>query len=196
MAKFDDSVKQKCFAFDLYSLEALQAAIDELMDDFIKFCYIVHDHDSNKWHAHVMIDYGANTTLKFIRKIYKHLAANEFIMPVLRPWNYYKYLYHDQSIEKAKGKHVYLETDIKKFNGFDPLDLKNYTENERTVLMDEIMKYANNAKIYEYAGLLEFLSDNDRELYKFAMNNTILVNSYISSHRNRNKKVEESNNNC
>lgn len=194
MAKFDGKTKTRTFVFLAYGEENIAAAKNELIDDFMPFCYIVHDKDTDDQgdlkaiHAHFMIDYGNTTTVQHIRKCYAHLAANEVIFPVFKARNQYNYFWHDQRIEKAKGKHVYPESDIQCYNGFDYDELTDWTETEKMLLMDGIMKIANDNKITEYSGLLEYLSVNDRPLYKFSMNNTILVNAYMTSHRNRNKK--------
>ena len=194
MAKFDIKTKSRTFVFLAYGQDNIDAAISELNEDIMPFCYIVHDQDEKEdgspkeIHAHFMLDYGNTTTVKHIKTCYEHLAANGVIFPVFKARQHYNYLWHDQTIEKAKGKHVYSPEDIKCYNGFDYDDLADWTENEKMCLMDGIMKIANDEKIYEYAGLLEYLSQFERRLYKFAINNTILVNGYVTSHRNRNKK--------
>ena len=195
MAFFDDKSKHRCFTFDLYSDKELQIACAEFDEDFMKYCYILHEKGLNDDgitpkcdHWHLMMDYGAPTTLKFIKKAYGHLASNGYIQPVLRPYNLWRYFWHDQTLERSKGKKPYKPEDVILRNGFDPVDIKVLTNNERMLYMDSIMAVANDNKIFEYAGLLEYLSGYERELYKFAMDNTILVNSYMTSHRNRNKK--------
>lgn len=194
--KFDNKTKRRCFTFDTYCIgEDFEIIKEELNHDLIKWCHILHDKDNKKEHIHIMLDYGQPTTLKFMRDCYKHLAANECVFPVLEPYQYYKYLYHDQSIESSHGKYVYDPSEIILHNGFDPDDLKTISESEKLVMMDSIINIANVNKIYEYAGLLEYLSVNDRKIYAFAINNTILINGFMNSHRNRNKSVDKSNNN-
>ena len=194
MAQFDGKTKSRTFVFVCYGDENIIAAKSELIDDFIPFCYMIHDQDTDEngdikvLHAHFMIDYGNTTTLQHIRKSYGHLAANGVIFPVFKARQQYDYFWHDPRLEKSKGKFVYDKHLIKCFNGFDPDELTDWTENEKTLLMDAVMEVANNQKIFEYAGLLEYFSQNNREIYKFCMNNTILVNGYMTSHRNRNKK--------
>ena len=195
--KFSKKTKSQYFCFEIYDPDMKEMAVSELVEDFIPFCLICHDKDDKKIHWHGMLDYGGRTTLNWILEAYGHLFANGYAQPVTRPENYYKYMYHDQSIEKAKGKHVYSENEFEFHNGFDPGNLHNYTETEKGLLMDGIMSVANEEKIYEYAGLLEKLSNDSRELYYFAMNNTILVNGYMASHRNRNKGKKGNNDyNC
>lgn len=169
--------------------------MEELDQDFMKYCYILHEAKGNDDgvtpkcdHWHFMVDYGAPTTLKFFRSAYAHIASNGYIQPVIRPHNLWRYMWHDQTLERSKGKKPYKPTDVLCRNGFDPDDIKVLTVNERMLYMDGLMGIANEMKIFEYAGLLEYLSQNERELYKFAMDNTILVNGYMTSHRNRNKK--------
>lgn len=194
--RFDGKFKGRCFTFETYLTgEEFDAIEKELNEDMIKWCHIVHDKDNKKEHIHIMLDYGQPTTFKHISSCYKHLAANEYVQPVLKPDQYYKYLYHDPSIESSKGKYYYGPDAVVLHNGFDPVDLRTFSENEKLVMMDSIISIANNNKIYEYAGLLEYLSVNDRTLYQFAINNTILINGFMNSHRNRNKSVDKSNNN-
>lgn len=161
----------------------------------MKYCYILHEAFGNPGgttpkcdHWHFLVDYGAPTTLKFFKGAYAHLASNGYIQPAIRPHNLWRYLWHDQTLDKSKGKKEYDPKDVICKNGFDPDDIKTLTVNERMLFMDGLMQIANDMKIYEYAGLLEYLSVHERELYKFAMDNTILVNGYMASHRNRNKK--------
>jgi len=192
--KFTPKTKSRFFVFESYDIDNLDNILNELNDDFMRYAYIIHDKDENKPHIHFLLDYGQFTTVRHILSCYEHLAANGFIKPSFAADKYYKYMYHDQSIESAKGKHVYPEENVICMNGFDKDDLHTYTENERMIFMDCIMSIANNQQIYEYAGLLEYLSQNERDLYLFAMNNTILVNGYMHSHRNRYKKVSNNNN--
>lgn len=193
--KFDLKIKRRCFNFDVYpESQDLQAILDELDKDFIPYAYIIHDKDNKKTHVHFMIDYGQPTTLKFIISCYGHLAANGYIEPTLLPDRYYLYMYHDPSLKRSQGKYNYCETAVHCCNGFDPAEIKCLTETEKTLYFDEIMRIANELKIYELAGMYEYLSQNNRELYKFAMNNTILLRGYMDSHRNRNKKVNNNNN--
>lgn len=192
--QFDGKTKSRTFVFLAYGDENIQKAKDELNEDLMPFAFIIHDKDVNEVgeektiHAHFMVDYGNNTTLNHMKKCYSHIAANGVIFPVFKAREHYDYLWHDQRLEKAKGKHVYPKSDIQHYNGFDYDELTDWTESQKMLLMDSIMAYANDNSIYEYAGLLEFLSKYDRALYKFCMNNTILINAYMTSHRNRNKK--------
>ena len=78
--------------------------IPELDKDFMKYCYIFHGKGLNDDgvtpkcdHWHFLMDYGAPTTLKFIKKAYGHLASNGYIEPVIRPYNLWRYLWHDQN---------------------------------------------------------------------------------------------------
>ena len=184
---FSKKTKARYFCFEIYDSEMKELAVKELVDDFIPFCLICHDKDNKKTHWHGMLDYGGRTTVNWVSDSWGHLFANGYCQPVHFPENYYKYMYHDQSIEKAKGKHVYSEDEFELHNGFDPSNLHNYSETEKGLLMDGIMSIANDKKIFEYSGLLELLSKESRDLYYFAMNNTILVNGYMASHRHRNK---------
>lgn len=186
------------FTFDVYSEEEAQRSINELDDDFMKYCYIKHEKGGNDDgitpkcdHWHFEVDYGAPTTLKFFRGAYMHIAANGYIAPAIRPYNLWRYLWHDQTLERSKGKKAYKPEDVICRNGFDPDDIKVLTVNERMLFMDATMAICNDEKIYEYSGLLEYLSTHERELYRFAMDNTLLVNGYMTSHRNRNKKSSD-----
>ena len=189
MAKFDNKSKSQYFAFVVFGEDAIAAAVNELKEDLIQFEYIVHDHDEGKaLHAHFLLNYGNRTTLNWMIKSYGHIACNAYIKPINFPDKMDRYMVHDQTIDSAKGKYEYPEADMICINGFDRDNLSVFTESEKMFFMDAIMVYANDMKIYEYSGLLEFLSKHDRMCYRFALNNTICVNAYMSSHRNRNKK--------
>lgn len=195
--RYNGKFKGRCFCWETYLQgDELKAIIAELDRDFMKYCYIIHDKDlqedgtEKKLHVHFMLDYGAPTTYKHIVSCYGHLASNEYIEPVLKADQYYKYLYHDPCIESSKGKYFYGPDAVICKNGFDPADLRSYSETEKCLLFDGIMAIANKEKIYELAGMYEYLSVNNRDLYQFAINNTILLRGYMDSHRHRNKNLD------
>lgn len=189
--------KRRCWIGEVYGEENAQNAIDELNRVFVRFCYIKHDRFTEKEgdkgvHWHFYIDYGAPTTLKFMRETFGPLFANGYIEGVIHPWNQYKYLWHSQDIENAKGKFIYdEEKDIKKYNGFDPEELKGLTETERMQFMDCLIEMCNSQHIIEYSTLLETLSGSDRTLYRFAINNTNLLCKYVQSVRHRKKEEND-----
>lgn len=194
MARITTKGKRRCWIFDVYGDEKAEEAINALNDVFVKFCCIKHDRFTDEEggektpHWHFFIDYGAPTTLKYMRETFGELAANGYIEGVIHPDHQYRYLYHDQKIEKAKGKYVYDEyKDIKRYNGFDPEELKGLTESERMAFMDAIMVLCKEKYIVEYSTLLEGLSQEDRTLYRFAINNALLICKYLSSARHRDK---------
>lgn len=193
MAKFNDKSKLRYFTGEVYSQLELNELIEELTDDFIPFCYVVHDQDKNKWHAHIMIDYESNTSLSYIKKTWGHLVANGQWFPVNKPESLYKYMYHDPEIPKSKGKHFYGPDAVVHCNGFETSKLKGTSEGDKRNCMDQIMLICKEKKIKEFSTLLENLSMHDRDLFSFAMNNVILVNTYVSSARNRTlaKKIDK-----
>lgn len=189
---FEPKTKAQFFSFLVFGRENIEKAVQELIDDMAVCEYIIHDKDKNEYdgqiHAHFMINYGNRTTLRWMKSAYGHLAVNEYIVPLSYPHNMDRYMVHDQKIERAKGKHVYAESEMHCLNGFDRDSLILYNEVEKMAFFDSIMKIVHDNKIYELSGLYEFLSGHDRILYRFALNNTILCRGYMDSHRNRNKK--------
>ena len=62
--QFDKKDKFRCFRFVAYD-EAIEKAKEELKNDMVPFCFIVHqpEKDEGKEHAHFMIDYKNTTTV-------------------------------------------------------------------------------------------------------------------------------------
>lgn len=183
--KIDLKSKKRFFAFEVYSQDDLDVACACLDDDMTPYCYCIHDADNGKWHAHIMIDYGSNTNLGYIMKLYGDIAANGYIEAPVHPDKYFDYMYHNQDIPKAKGKHEYGRDAMVLCGGFEETQLHGQTDEDIRKKFDCIMEICNSKKIYEFASLAEYVSKQDRELYTFVLKEKILVNTYISSHRNR-----------
>lgn len=183
--KLDLKERKRFFCFEVYSQEAMQAACDQLDDDMTPYCYCIHDHDKSKWHAHFMLDYGSNTTCGYITKLYSGIAANGYIEVPVHPEKMFQYMYHNQDIPKAKGKYEYGRDAMVLCGGFEESQLQGQTEEDLRKRFDVVMEICNGKKIFEFATLCEYCSKHDREMYTFVLKEKILVNTYLTSHRNR-----------
>ncbi len=186
--KSDD--KSRFWAFEVYNESAPNGWLKTLNDTFIPMAYIYHDADVNddgtikKPHYHFMLQYGNTTTLKNIAKILGNIPANGYIERVVAPIGYYQYLTHENRPEK----HQYSKDEICYLNGFDFQSLTEWSTVEKMEIMKNVIILCNKAKIFEYSSLLEYLAETgDDDLFKFCMFNSILVDKYICSFRNRNK---------
>lgn len=190
--------KSRYWTFEVYLDSAPYDWIEQLKNTFLPIAYIIHDQDLNedgsikKEHGHVFVEYGNTTTYKNIFAIFGHIAANGHIERVLSPTGAFNYLTHKNRPEK----HQYADSDIIFLNGFDPATFSDWSPSEKIDNMRIIMELCNSVKIYEYSSLLEFFAqEGNNEMLKFCMFNTILVNTYVTSHRHRCKKEKDANEN-
>lgn len=192
----NNNEKSRYWTFEVYQESAPYDWIEQINSTFIPIAYIYHDKDTNddgelkKPHYHVFVQYGNTTTYKNIYSIFGHIASNGHIEKVLSPVGAYKYLTHSNRPEKYQ----YPDSDIIWLNGFDSSTFSEWSPSERIDNMRIIMNVCSSNKIYEFSSLLEwFALENCNDLLKFCMCNTILVNTYITSFRHRQKKNSNSN---
>ena len=92
----------------------------------------------------------------------------------------YRYFSHKDNPEKYQ----YDEREIVSINGFNIADLVELTKSEVNEIKMRILGFVREADITEYAGLIDFLLDNEMSAeYDVAINNTFFFHTYITSRR-------------
>lgn len=187
------NVKKNKWAFVLYPESAPSNWLEELQLTGLQ-CAIspLHDKDINpdgeikKAHYHIILIYDGPTTYNNVKQLTDRL--NQPIpQPLEQVRGYYRYLTHKDNPEKWQ----YNEEDIKTINGFDILEYVELTTTEVNKIKVEIQKIIRDNEITEYADLMDLLLDSDLKNYwDVASNHTFFFDKYISSLRNKKKKVE------
>lgn len=156
----------------------------------------LHDKDVNpdgtpkKPHYHVICYYDNNTTYKSVKESITDKLNGSFPMKLQTMRAMYRYHIHQDNPEKAQ----YQDHDRQFFNGFDIHRVGDYTYTEKAQMLKEIQRFICNNYIYEYSDLLDILLDNEMyELWDVARNNTLLLNTYITSRRYKTKQEKKLN---
>ncbi len=103
----------------------------------------------------------------------------------------YRYHLHLDNPEKYQ----YDDRERKFYNGFDVNKVDSLTYTEISKLLKEIQSFIRQNSILEYADLLDILQDNELyNLWDVARNNTILLNTYITSRRYKTKQEKAASN--
>lgn len=180
------NIKKRNWAFVVYPESAPANWIDILQKTGLQ-CAIspLHDKDLNpdnthkKPHYHVIACYSGPTSYNVVKTLTDNLNA-PIPQALEQIKGYYRYLTHKDNPEKAQ----YSESNIKTINGFNILDFAELTRNEIGSIKKELIKLINKNQFIEYADLLDFLIFHELTTqFEVASNNTMFLNSYISSKR-------------
>lgn len=155
----------------------------------------LHDADKNgdetekKKHWHVMIDFS---TLKAFHQVEAISKSVNGCCPIilLNPTGYYRYLTHRDNPEKAQ----YEWSDIKHLSGFNYDKYQGFSETEIDAIFIELTDIIDERKILEYSDLLKYVKDPEHDkldYVRLVRKNTVFFNAYITSVRNKIKKMEE-----
>lgn len=147
----------------------------------------MHDRDKDpdgtekKAHWHVIACWDGPTTQSAATAITDRLnAPRPLALNSVR--GYYRYLTHKDNPDKFQ----YEDAEIQHLGGFNPSDYIDWTRSEQEAFKREIMQIIRDAELYEYADLLELLSDSGAyDLLSVAMNHTILFRGYLQSRAHR-----------
>lgn len=159
---------------ELLQKSGIQAAVSPL-----------HNRDVNptgevkKEHYHIILVYPGPTTYNAVAGFTASLNATipQVLEAVKGMWRYFT---HKDNPEKAQ----YEEREITTVNGFNISDLVELTKSEVNELKRSICNLIREVDITEYAGLLDFLCDNELWAeYDVAANNTLFFNTYLTSRR-------------
>lgn len=185
-------MKKRYWAFVLYPESAPENWREILQQTGLSICVSpLHDKDINptgepkKAHYHIILCYSGPTTFKCVKAITDSL--NQPIPIALEQVRgYFRYLTHKDNPEKYQ----YDEKDITTINDFDIDNYNDLSVSQIKTIMIDIQKIIRDNNIYEYCDLLDFLLDSDLLSYlDVAQNHTILFNTYITSLRNKHKKL-------
>ena len=150
----------------------------------------LHDKDLNptgdekKPHYHVMCYYENPTTKDNVKKLVSDLVNGTIPIKLESLKGMYRYHIHRDNPEKFQ----YNDSDRIFINGFDVHKVDDLTYYEVKKLLRQLYKIIIDHNITEYADLLDFLRENDCfDLLDVSENHTILLNTYITSRRYKNK---------
>lgn len=150
-----------------------------------------HDSDINadgsikKPHYHVIVCFDGPTTYNSVKRVTDSINAT-IPQPLEQIRGYYRYFTHKDNPEKFQ----YCESDITTINGFDIDNYIELTYTEVSKLLLQIQYMIKDKNFTEYSELLDYLVENDlKEFWDVARNHTILLNTYITSRRNKIKKT-------
>lgn len=185
-------MKKRYWAFVLYPESAPENWREILQQTGLSICVSpLHDKDINptgekkKAHYHIILCYSGPTTFKCVKAITDSL--NQPIPIALEQVRgYFRYLTHKDNPEKYQ----YDEKEITTINDFDIDNYNDLSVSQIKTIMIDIQKIIRDNDILEYCDLLDFLLDS--ELFSYldvAQNHTILFNTYITSLRNKHKKL-------
>lgn len=185
-------MKKRYWAFVLYPESAPENWREILQQTGLSICVSpLHDKDVNptgekkKAHYHIILCYSGPTTFKCVKSITDSL--NQPIPIALEQVRgYFRYLTHKDNPEKYQ----YDEKDITTINDFDIDNYNDLSVSQINAIKIELQKIIRDNDIFEYCDLLDYLLDNDLLSYlDVAQNHTILFNTYITSLRNKHKKL-------
>lgn len=147
------------------------------------------DETEKKPHYHVLIAYSNSTTGANIERISKSVNGSR-VIPIQSAKGMYDYHLHINNPEK----YPYWQDPEKHprilLNGFNIEDYATLTDSEKAQLFKIVFSYIRENMLFEYADLLDFLESEDIQAFRFACNNTITIDSYLRSRRNKVKQKE------
>lgn len=154
----------------------------------------LHDKDVNptgetkKPHYHVICYYENSTTSRAVKENVTDKLNGTIPIKLESMTGMYRYHLHLDNPEKYQ----YDDRDRKFFNGFDVNKVDSLTYTEISKFLQEIQKLIITEHIMEYADLLDILLDNELfNLWDVARNNTIMLNTYITSRRYKTKSEKQ-----
>lgn len=179
----EDGDKSRHWAFEVYA-EDWPEVYPYMLDTYIGFCWILHDHDTledgtpKKLHYHVMVAWGNNTTYKNCKRFFRECAANGYILKISSGKGYFDYMSHKSRPEKYQ----YDVNDIHFENGMTEDDI--YSQADYDDALQDIDKIILNVGISDYALLLNyFYEDGNRFYVKVCHKSTVHLRELLKSVR-------------
>ncbi len=190
------ALKGRNWAFVMYPESMPEDWFDRLQMTGLPFAISpLHDKDMNptgeckKPHYHVICYYENSTTQKSVKELVCDLVNATLPIKLESMSGMYRYHIHIDNPEKYQ----YDDRDRIFINGFDRNKVDALTYTEVSKLMMEIQQLIQKECILEYADLLDILLDNDLfNMWDVARNNTLFLNTYISSRRYKTKQQKAS----
>lgn len=191
------SIKGRNWAFVVYP-ESLPVNWEEIITETgLPMAFSpLHDKDVNptgepkKSHYHVICYYENSTTSRAVKENVTDKLNGTIPIKLESMTGMYRYHLHLDNPEKFQ----YDDRDRKFFNGFDTNKVDSLTYTEVSKIMIDIQKFIVNEHILEYSDLLDILLDNELfNMWDVARNNTLFLNTYITSRRYKTKQERVSN---
>lgn len=140
-----------------------------------------------KPHYHVLFVAPNSTTSARAVKLAESVGVPEHMVICINSGlNYYYYLDHSRENDKV----LYDHKDIILLNHLDESELKILTKAEEDEFKVKSIAYIVDNHILEYADLLENLMKEDLSLFTYCYNHTLVLTSFITSYRNKQKFKE------
>ncbi len=196
MAKIAQNTKKRNWATVCYPESApkdwleilkrsgVQAAVSPLHDRDLE----ADEKTPKKAHWHVMMVYPGPKSLASVKAFCSTFGGIQPV-PLEAVRGYYRYLTHKDDPEKVQ----YEEKDITCLNGFSIYEFVELTKNEVFQIKKALLDIIKEREIIEYCDLLEYLKASELESeLDVAFNNTMFLNTYISSRRHKTVPVGKS----
>lgn len=181
------NVKKRYWAMVLYPESAPPDWRDRLQATGIQ-CAIspLHNMDINpdntkkKEHYHIILCYEGPTTFNNVNSLCESL--NQPIpQPLEQLRGYYRYLIHKDNPEKYQ----YSQDLITTINGFDVNNYLELTNDQVLSGIKQLVQLIRDNDIFEYADLINMVSEMDRIYYDLAFKHTFFLTAYIRSFRQK-----------
>ena len=141
-----------------------------------------------KPHWHIILCYSGPQTYNAVKNLTASFNSPAQI-PIEAVRGYYSYLTHKDNPENVQ----YEEKDITCLNGFSIYEFVELTKNEVFQIKKALLDIIKEREIIEYCDLLEYLKASELESeLDVAFNNTMFLNTYISSRRHKTVPVGKS----
>ena len=189
------SIKGRNWAFVVYP-ESLPSNWEEIITNTgLPMAFSpLHDKDINpdgeqkKAHYHVICYYENATTSRAVKEYVTDKLNGTIPIKLESMVGMYRYHLHLDNSEKYQ----YDDRDRRFFNGFDVNKVDVFTYTEISKILRQVQQFIIENKILEYADLLDILLDNELfTMWDVARNNTLLLNTYITSRRYKTKKEKQ-----
>ena len=181
--------KKRYWAFVLYPESAPENWKDLLQQTGLSIAVSpLHDKDIDptglpkKPHYHIILCYDGPTTYNNVKTNITDPLNQPIPIPLEQVRGYFRYLTHKDNPDKFQ----YNEKDITIINDFDIDNYNELTKSQVNAILIELQKLINEFSIFEYCDLLDLLFA--KELFSYldvAYRHTILLNTYITSKRNK-----------
>lgn len=186
------NIKGRNWAFVMYP-ESMPSNWREILYEIGLPCAIspLHDQDINpdgtpkKPHYHVICYYENATTSKAVKEFVTDKLNATIPIKLENLGGMYRYHLHLDNPEKYQ----YDDRNREFINGFDVNKVAALTYTEVSKILREIQQFIKDNDILEYSELLDvLLESNSFNMWDVARNNTVLLNTYICSKRNKIKE--------
>ena len=131
-----------------------------------------------KAHWHIILSWDNTTTYNNVKRLTERINS-----PMPKKCESVKGSFRYFTHKDDPSKYQYNEDDIEIYNGFDIDDITQPTTTERYSILFEIVNFCDENNITEYYILIKKLMEEDKEMCKVAMDNTMFLTSMLRSKR-------------